>query len=508
VNPDGFVNEAIQVTVLDQTAPLVPTVNTVSDSSLVVTGKTEAAAAVLVQIGTIKYTSNADASGNYAITIPAQKAGTKITVTSIDAAGNVSPAQVITVVDKTAPKVLTVNNVSDQSKEVSGKTEAGATVTIAIGSEKYTGTADISGNFKITIPVQKAGTKIVINAADQSGNTGANQTITVMDKSAPAVPTVNAVSDQSKEISGKTEAGATVTITIGTVKKVVTADPSGNFKLAISLQKAGTKIMVSAADAAGNVSVSRTLTVLDKTAPATPIVNTVSDQSKEVSGKTEANAKVTISIGSLKKIIIADSLGNFKLVISLLKAGTKITVSAADAAGNVSAARTITVLDKTAPAVPTVNAVSDQSKEVSGKTEASAKVTITIGSVKKTTTADATGNYKFVISPQKAGTKLTVTSVDAAGNSSAKTITVVDKTAPSVPKVDPVSSNSAKVTGKAEANSTITIKVGKNVIGTGTTDKFGHFSVKIRLQKWGTILSITASDTAKNTSKSVAIKVQ
>lgn len=64
------------------------------------------------------------------------------------------------------------------------------------------------------------------------------------------------------------------------------------------------------------------------------------------------------------------------------------------------------------------------------------------------------------------------------------------------------------VKGKAEANSTITVKVGSKVLGTVTTSSKGDFSVKIKAQKTDTTLSLYAKDTAGNTSKAFNHKVK
>jgi hypothetical protein len=504
----GNVSERTTVTVEDVTAPEAPQVDDVTDQSTKVTGTTEPGAEVSVKIGTKTYTDTADDEGNFDVLIPKQKAKTSITVYATDAAGNDSEETIVEVEDVTPPP-LTVSDVTDKSTTVTGVTEVGASVTVTIGTKKYTAYVYSNGNFKATISVQKAGTKIYVTAKDASDN-ATNKTVIVLDKTAPSTPIVNSVSDSSTTITGTTEAGATVTVTIGTKKYTATADPKGTYKVTIPAQKAGTALTVTATDGSGNTSLARTVTVLDKTAPSAPRVNSVSDKSKEVTGTTEAGATVTVTIGTKSYTAKADTKGNFKVTITAQKAGTKISIAARDAAGNTSIATTITVLDKTAPSTPTVNSISDQSKEVTGKAEASSTITVTIGTKKYTAKTDAKGSFKVSIPQQKAGTKLSVTATDAAGNvSTAKSITVIDKTAPAAPKVNTVkSSKSMTVTGTAEAYASITIKVGSSVIGTGKADKYGKFNVKIKAQKKNTVLTITATDAAKNVSKAATIKVQ
>lgn len=127
-----------------------------------------------------------------------------------------------------------------------------------------------------------------------------------------------------------------------------------------------------------------------------------------------------------------------------------------------------------------------------------------LGSAKAT----SKGTFSVKIAVQKAGTKLTITAKDSAGNvSSSASVTVVDVVAPSKPTVKKVDDNDKVVTGKAEANSTVTVKVGSKTIGSAKATSKGSYSVKIKAQKKGTTLSITAKDKAGNTSSKATTKV-
>ncbi|WHY91646.1 Ig-like domain-containing protein [Neobacillus cucumis] len=331
-----------------------------------------------------------------------------------------------------------------------------------------------------------------------------------VDKTAPATPDVKKIADRDTNITGTAEPSATVYARAGKneIGRTVST-PSGAFTMAIPKQKAGMIVNVYAEDAAGNVSKAAVVKVVDKTAPSFT-VNAVSNKSKEVTGKTEAGATITIVIGSAKHVAAADSKGNFKKGIPLQKAGVKLAITARDTAGNVSGIKTITVLDQIAPASPTVNKISNKTRTLSGKTEAKATITVTIGKKQYTVKANAKGNFKVTIPLQKAGAKLTVAAQDAAGNiSAAKKMTVVDKIPPAATKVKMVvKSNTKVVIGTAEAHSTVTIKVKNKVVGKANTNSKGKFSVKIKSQKKNTLLSVTASDKAKNVSKATTIKVK
>ena len=85
-----------------------------------------------------------------------------------------------------------------------------------------------------------------------------------------------------------------------------------------------------------------------------------------------------------------------------------------------------------------------------------------------------------------------------------------DLTPPPAPVVDGklVTNKAKSFTGKAEASSTISVKVGTKVIATAKTNATGVFTVTMPVQKEGTVLSITATDAAKNTSKPTKVTVR
>ncbi|MEM5017005.1 Ig-like domain-containing protein [Metabacillus indicus] len=323
-----------------------PTADEVSDQSTEVTGKAEAGSMVTVTIGTEKYSAAADSAGAFKVTIPKQTAGTVLKITAANAAGNVSEELSMTVKDKTAPGKPAANEVSDQSTEVTGKAEASSTVTVMIGQDKYTAAADSEGSYKVTIPKQKAGTVLKITAADAAGNVSEELSMIVKETADSSIPTANEVSDHSKEITGKAEAGSVVTVTIGTKKKkyTATANAAGDFKVKIPKQKAGTIIYLTATDADGNISGTRTVIVTDKTAPQAPKADKVDSHSTSVTGKSEPHATITIKVG--KKVIgtaQADHKGKFNAAIAKQKKDTILSITATDAAGNVSKAASVKV---------------------------------------------------------------------------------------------------------------------------------------------------------------------
>ncbi|UYG93821.1 Ig-like domain-containing protein [Cytobacillus firmus] len=335
------------------------------------------------------------------------------------------------------------------------------------------------------------------------------------DTTPPAAPKVDPVKDYDKKVTGQAEAGSTVTVKKGSsVLGTAAAGIDGKFSVALkAAEKAGTVLTITAADKADNVSKAANVTVIDKTAPASPKADPVKDYDKKITGKAEAGSKVTVKKGSSTLgSAAADKYGKFTVSLKYAqKAGTVLNLTAADKAGNVSKTAKVTVIDKTAPAAPKVNAMKDSDKKMTGTAEAGSRITVKRGStVLGTATAAKDGKFTVTIkSAQKAGTVLYVTAKDKAGNTSkAAKITVKDKTPPRTPSVNKVTSSSTKVTGKAEAYSTVYVKAGTKVIGSAKAAKSGSFSVKIAKQKTGKILYVYAKDKAGNTGKPAKVTVK
>ena len=94
----------------------------------------------------------------------------------------------ISEISNVKPSKQTVNNVDNNDKVVTGKAEAGSTITVknGLGSAKATS----KGTFSIKIAVQKAGTKLTITAKDSAGNVSSSASVTVVNVVAPKKPSI------------------------------------------------------------------------------------------------------------------------------------------------------------------------------------------------------------------------------------------------------------------------------------------------------------------------------
>ncbi|WP_342604598.1 Ig-like domain-containing protein [Peribacillus sp. FSL E2-0159] len=330
-------------------------------------------------------------------------------------------------VDNAAPALPKVNEVTDKTTNIIGESEPGSILMVKAGTTVIGATTtSTDGKFTVRISKQKARTKLTITATDKAGNTSVAKEITVKDVTAPSTPTVDAVYDNAMVIAGKAETNAKVYAMVGRNKIGEATAKNSAYSMKIAKQKAGTSILVYAVDVAGNKSASKSVKVIDKTAPSTPSVSPVYDNATTISGKAETNAKVYAMVGSNKIGEATSKSGSYTFKISKQKAGTSIVVYAKDASGNKSSNRIVKVIDKTAPPVPTVNKITSKTVTVTGKSEKGASIYIYNGSKKiGQGVVDSRGNFKVKIKAQKKGSTIKVYAQDKSGNKSKSKTTKV-----------------------------------------------------------------------------------
>ncbi|MEK6446616.1 S8 family peptidase [Priestia aryabhattai] len=321
-----------------------------------------------------------------------------------------------------------VNTFVSTQKVVTGKAQSGSTVKVMNGS-KTLGTvkADAKNTFSVNIRAQKADTVLQVVVTNGKASTSIRAVV----QKAPAKPAVKAVTNKDEYVTGTSKANFTVNVK-NSAKKVIAsakADAKGVFKIKIPKQKENTVLYITATNGQQQESEEVKVTVRDVIAPNTPKVNPVSDADTAIKGTAEANASVVAKVNN-KEIgkAKANAKGQYSITIKKQKAGTAISVTAADAANNTSKATTVKVSDKTPPAAPSVNAVTTKSTAVTGKAEANATVTVTVN--KKSigsAAANSKGQYSVKIKKQKEKTVLSVTAKDKANNTSKATTKTVTK---------------------------------------------------------------------------------
>ncbi|MCG7390081.1 Ig-like domain-containing protein [Pantoea sp. ACRSB] len=554
-----------------------------NDNTPALTGSAEAGSRITITDGTtVLGSTTAGSNGQWSFVTPTLADGAHtLSVTATDAVGNSSSPTTLTLtVDTTAPAAVTDLTVSDNvgtiqgnltngaatddnTPTLSGTAEAGATVVIFDGTTALgSTTAGANGAWSFTTSALSNGVHpLSVTVRDALGNTSAaSPTVSIIvDTVAPAASTLQIVNDvtgtavanggstndNTPTLSGTAEAGSRVTIFDGTtLLGTVTAGASGAWSFTTSaLQQGSHPLSVTVTDPAGNVSGSTSSTiVVDTSAPAavtalavsnnnssTPVTipngGVTNDNTPLLSGSGEVGARITVYDGAtLLGSTTVGSNGQWSLITPVLASGAHtLTVTATDAAGNVSpGVNTTLTIDTTAPAastlvitndsvtpnvtVPSGGATRDTTPVLSGTAEAGAVVTIYDGTaLLGSVVAGSGGAWSFTTATLSQGAHpLSVTVTDTAGNVSTTTAAnvVVDSVAPTAVSGLAINTAGTTLTGSGEAGATVTVRdAGGNAIGSGTVAANGSFSVALTTaQTTGATLSVTQADSAGNVS--------
>ena len=257
-------------------------------------------------------------------------------------------------------------------------------------------------------------------------------------------------------------------------------------------------------------------TTSEVTAPTVTGVTGNSTAGYEVKGTADANATVEIrnAGGAVIGTGTADGTGAFTVTIPAGEVGANETLTAVakNASGTERTPTTFqTPADEATVTAPTITGVTGNSTagyEVKGTADANATVEIRNagGTVIGTGTADGTGAFTVTIPAGEAGANETLTAVakNASGTESTPTTfqTPADEATVTAPTITGVTGNSTagyEIKGTADANATVEIRnAGGTVIGTGTADGTGAFTVTIPAGEAGANETLTA--VAKNAS--------
>ncbi|WP_159514750.1 MULTISPECIES: BapA/Bap/LapF family large adhesin [Enterobacter] len=364
-----------------------------------------------VAIGTAVVASNG--TWTFTPSVDLSESTHQITVRATDAAGNTGPASPVftLTVDLTPPDAptaivltddtgvirgtITSDTPTDASQPIlAGTGEPGGTITIydngvAVG----TTTVLPNGTWSVTPdgPLPDGTHTITVVETDAAGNqsTASEPIVFTVDTTPPLAPGDLVVSNDGGTITGTAEPGSTVTIREGDVPLgTVVADSQGNFSLTLSPPKINGEILTAdATDAAGNTGPATAAASPDITPPQTPIIVSViddvqattgpvgpngitNDRAPTVNGTGEAGSTITIYNGSdvLGTTVVPSSgLWSFTPSTPLTDGTYVLTATATDPAGNPSGISTAWTInvDGTAPGAPVISQVVD---DVPGRT--------------------------------------------------------------------------------------------------------------------------------------------
>ncbi|MGX0897987.1 LPXTG-motif cell wall-anchored protein [Staphylococcus epidermidis] len=405
---------------------------------------------------------------------PSEVGSYDITVTTTDENGNSETTTfTIDVEDTTKP---TVEDITDQTQEINTEINpikiettdnSGQTVTNKVEGLPDGVTFDEATNTISGTPSEVGSYTVTVTTTDENGN--ATETTFTIDVEDTTKPTVEDITDQTQEINTemtpiKIEAtdnsGQAVTNKVEGLPDGVTFDEATNTISGTPSEVGKYLITITTIDKDGNTATTTlTINVIDTTTPEQPTINKVTENSTEVNGRGEPGTVVEVTFPDGNKVEgKVDSDGNYHIQIpseTTLKGGQPLQVIAIDKAGNKSEATTTNVIDTTAPEQPTINKVTENSTEVSGRGEPGTVVEVTFPDGNKVEgKVDSDGNYHIQIPSDerfKVGQQLIVKVVDEEGNVSEPSITMVQKE-------DKNSEKLSTVTGTVTKNNSKSLK--------------------------------------------------
>ncbi|MBC6304926.1 immunoglobulin-like domain-containing protein, partial [Listeria booriae] len=462
-------------TTVTQGTVAAPTINAVTTDDTTVKGTGINGATVTVTIGSQNYTATVS-GGAYSVTIPKQAVGTEITAKQT--LNSKTSSSVNTTVTQGTVAAPTINAVTTDDTTVKGTGINGATITITIGSNTYTGTVT-DGEYAITIPKQAAGT--VVSAKQTLNSKTSSSVNTTVTQGSITAPTVHTVTTDSTTVTGTGVAGATVTLTIGGIDYTGTVDADGNYAISILKQAVGT--IITATETLNGITSGPTIATVTQGTVAAPTLNSLTTEDTIARGTGVTGAVVTITIGSNT---YTGTVTNGEYAITIPKQAVGTVVSAKQTLHSKTSSSVNTTVTQGAIAAPTISAVTTDDTSVKGTGVVGATVTITIGSNTYTGTVAANGSYAITIPKQPFGT--TITAKQALnGKTSTNASTTVTQGIVAAPTINAVTTDDTTVTGTGITGAVVTLTIGTNTY-TGTVTG-GNYTITIPKQATGTVIS-------------------
>ncbi|HGS4434481.1 TPA: Ig-like domain-containing protein [Vibrio cholerae] len=443
--------------------------NTTNNANPTLTGTGEPGSKITIVVAGKTYHTTVQNNGTWSVALTGANLdnGThKVTVTSTDKAGNEAKAEISIVVDKKAPELQYGSteealqsqgacSINSLKPVLIGKGEAGTTIKITVGGQTVTTTVESDGTWRLELPQLNGNVQgehrfnVTIEAIDAAGNVTKVTTDLVYDNATQDDFDISLAessmtgedgltNNKTPTLTGKVEAGATVTITIDHQTFTVKANEKGEWSYKLpELDNGKHTVSVSYTDKAGNKSdekeftfeVNNTPISVEDTTELNNGHNHYSGTDHTLKGKVSVGCKVIVTINGEKHTATVDEEGNWTLPLKDLEDKVyNYTVTATDKFGNTNTTQGSFVIDNDAPETTCVlatdsgtrgdNITNVKNPVFTGKTEPGAEVTFKINNKEYKTTAGEDGRWQITVTdalPEQEH-KFTVTVVDKAGN--------------------------------------------------------------------------------------------
>ncbi|MEL6885040.1 MAG: Ig-like domain-containing protein [Pseudomonadota bacterium] len=458
---------------------------------MVVTGVAEPGATVVVQLGGAIVNAVVTTTGAWTASFASDQIATgtytkQMTATATDAAGNTRSVTQAVNVDTEASHLTIagpiegddVINGAEASDGVllSGNAEPGALISVTMQGITHQAVANSSGVWQAffganEIPGGTYEAQVTATTTDAAGNTNTVQDTVQVDTrvdnlslAADAVAGDNVISGaeqaQGVVLTGTTEIGSTVMVSLGnhTVQAIVDANGNWSAPFAptqIPVGEYTTPVSVTATDRAGNVATVSDTVVVDTLVNQLNVQDQVTEddivsgsEAREginLGGQVEIGSTVMVDFNGTVMAAVVDQVGNWSLEIppSAIPGGTytaEIVVMATDAVGNTDTISDLLAIDTDAPDGPVIASFTRDGEGIRGISTELSDGALSVaqvadnGSINDVAATqvdvDVLGETVFQFNANVPdGSDLIVTASDDAGNTSGTYVALDDESA-------------------------------------------------------------------------------
>lgn len=551
-----------------------------------------AGSTVTVSFNDATYTGTTDANGAWSVSIPAADltalSDGPLTVTASVPDGNggtLSSDSTLNVAIAPLPEpVLDVpfgDGVLSGPELTQDQTLSGSTgitggdqeVVVSLNGNDYPATVDGDGNWTVTVPANDlqelpAGSNpIVVTVTDAAGNTNSSTTPVTVETSAPVLtinpPSGDGVVNASEQanplvVSGSTDAGGSVTVTLNNVDYPATVSADGSWSVSLpasalqALADGRYDLSVTATGDNGNSTTALQPVTIATAAPAFTIDPLAQDnilnateqgQPLDISGSGSAGDSVTVTLNGVNYTTNVGENGQWAVSVPAGALGAlsndtnyPVNVLVSDANGNRTSDQTTLRVDNAPPALTIddpsgdgiLNAAEQQQPlALTGSGEVGNTITVTVDGQSFTGTVGVNGQWAVeipsatLIGLEEGPNAINITARDASGNTTTEQVNLTVNTGAANPPavtiaVDTFAGNGvldsaeqqvAQVltgtTTNVPAGQTVTVTL-NDAIFTGLVDGDGNWSVTLPVEALNGLsdgsqtLSVSVNDVAGN----------